>query len=194
MLKATELLVFSNIPSKLILSNIVSFWKTTASIMTYAWLVKYMPKIMHTRFMLPCIFCKVGTSWFCPCMLEGYSTSTRTIVASLISGFMGPTWGPSGADRTQVSPMLAPWTLLSGIAQVPVKQLKRPVASFTQEVKLRLAKCPLVNFLSKRGHRGKYMKCMHKSCWDTGLILGLCPANERRCYKVTPSLIGWAQT
>ena len=27
-----------------------------------------------------------------------------------------------------------------------------------------------------------------------GLILGLCPANERRHYKVTPSLIGWAQT
>ena len=26
----------------------------------------------------------------------------------------GPTWGPSGADRTQVGPMLAPWTLLSG--------------------------------------------------------------------------------
>ena len=28
----------------------------------------------------------------------------------------------------------------------------------------------------------------------TGLILGLCPTNERRRYKVTPSLIGWAQT
>ena len=28
----------------------------------------------------------------------------------------------------------------------------------------------------------------------TGLILGLHPANERRCYKVTSSLIGWAQT
>ena len=27
-----------------------------------------------------------------------------------------------------------------------------------------------------------------------GLILGLRPANERRRYKVTPSLIGWAQT
>ena len=26
------------------------------------------------------------------------------------------------------------------------------------------------------------------------LILGLRPANERRCYKVTPSLIGWAQS
>ena len=32
-----------------------------------------------------------------------------------IARFMGPTWGPSGADRTQVGPMLAPWTLLSGI-------------------------------------------------------------------------------
>ena len=27
-----------------------------------------------------------------------------------------------------------------------------------------------------------------------GLILGLRPANERRCYKTTPSLIGWVQT
>ena len=28
---------------------------------------------------------------------------------------MGPTWGPSGADRTQVGPILATRTLLSGI-------------------------------------------------------------------------------
>ena len=28
----------------------------------------------------------------------------------------------------------------------------------------------------------------------SGLILGLCPANERRRYFVTTSLIGWAQT
>ena len=31
-----------------------------------------------------------------------------------IARFMGSTWGPSGADRTQVGPMLASWTLLSG--------------------------------------------------------------------------------
>ena len=37
---------------------------------------------------------------------------------SLIARFMGPTWGPSGADRTQVGPMLAPWTLLSGLTSV----------------------------------------------------------------------------
>ena len=29
---------------------------------------------------------------------------------------MGPTWGPSGANRTQVGPIVAPWTLLSGYA------------------------------------------------------------------------------
>ena len=34
---------------------------------------------------------------------------------SLIARFMGPTWGPYGADKTQVGPMLAPKTLLSGI-------------------------------------------------------------------------------
>ena len=33
----------------------------------------------------------------------------------LIARFMGLIWGPFGADRTQVGPMLAPWTLLSGV-------------------------------------------------------------------------------
>ena len=27
-----------------------------------------------------------------------------------------------------------------------------------------------------------------------GIILGMCPANQRRCYIVTSSLIGWAHT
>ena len=35
-------------------------------------------------------------------------------VTTLIARFMGPTWGPSGADRTQGGPVLAPWALLSG--------------------------------------------------------------------------------
>ena len=30
--------------------------------------------------------------------------------------FMGPTWGPSGSCQTQMGPMLAPWTLLSGLS------------------------------------------------------------------------------
>ena len=34
---------------------------------------------------------------------------------SLITRFMWPTWGPPGSCRPQVGPMLATWTLLSGI-------------------------------------------------------------------------------
>ena len=37
-----------------------------------------------------------------------------SLVIKLIARFMRPTRGPSGADRTQVGPMLAPWTLLCG--------------------------------------------------------------------------------
>ena len=39
----------------------------------------------------------------------------ESMVTSLIARFMGLTWGPSGVRRTQVGPMLAPWTLLSGL-------------------------------------------------------------------------------
>ena len=35
------------------------------------------------------------------------------------SKVMEPTWRAPGADRTQVVPMLAPWTLLSGKTLVP---------------------------------------------------------------------------
>ena len=37
-------------------------------------------------------------------------------------------------------------------------------------------------------------KCMTNATQCTGLILGLHPANERRRYEVTSSLICWAQT
>ena len=47
-----------------------------------------------------------GAQW----LLIGYIVKFPTLIAR----FKGPTWGPSGADRTQMGPMLAPWTLLSG--------------------------------------------------------------------------------
>ena len=37
------------------------------------------------------------------------------LLISLIARFMGPTWGPPGSCQPRVDPMLAPWTLLSGI-------------------------------------------------------------------------------
>ena len=45
---------------------------------------------------------------------RGCNPGTQSSSSPLIARFMGPTWDPSGADRTQVGPMLAPWTLLSG--------------------------------------------------------------------------------
>ena len=45
---------------------------------------------------------------------------TVSRAATLIARFLGPIWGPSGADRTQVGPMLTPWTLLSG--SFPINQ------------------------------------------------------------------------
>ena len=50
---------------------------------------------------------------------EGRSTMERnppfTSEASLIARFMWPTWGPPNDDSILVGPMLAPWTLLSGM-------------------------------------------------------------------------------
>ena len=36
--------------------------------------------------------------------------------------------------------------------------------------------------------------CLGANLESALYILGLCPANEKRSYKVTLSLIGWAQT
>ena len=51
-----------------------------------------------------------------------------------------------------------------------------------------LPKC--FDAVSNRANFWKQWQC----CGHWRLILGLRPANERRRYKVTPSLIGWAQT
>ena len=37
--------------------------------------------------------------------------------------FMGPAWGPPGSCRSQMGPMLAPWTLLSGTLHNPCMML-----------------------------------------------------------------------
>ena len=54
-------------------------------------------------------------AWYWPCGINRGPPQYKDAVLPLIARFMGPTWGPSGADRTQVGPILAPWTLLSGV-------------------------------------------------------------------------------
>ena len=77
---------------------------------------------------------KDGVNWTLPNMGLYLKVSKRVIAAPIcpvvkqmmaclmivaqIARLMGPTWGPSGADRTQVGPILAPWTLLSGSCYV----------------------------------------------------------------------------
>ena len=43
-----------------------------------------------------------------------FSNFNGSLDKPLIARSMGPTWDPSGADRTRVGPKYAPWTLLSG--------------------------------------------------------------------------------
>ena len=47
--------------------------------------------------------------------IQHQNLSLQTSGGSTTGWMMGPTCGPSGADSTQVGPMLAPWTLLSGM-------------------------------------------------------------------------------
>ena len=53
-----------------------------------------------------------------PISIDYTSVYERSLITyqtyTLIARFIGPTWCPSGADRTQVGPMLALWILLSG--------------------------------------------------------------------------------
>ena len=46
--------------------------------------------------------------------LENLNTPLILVIMLLQDNKIGPTWDPPGADRTQVGPMLALQTLLSG--------------------------------------------------------------------------------
>ena len=66
-----------------------------------------------------------------PLFLAGCNYSS---MPTLIARFMRPTWGPSGANRTQMGPMLAPWTLLSGKLHrrfnLPVVKMRTCVSNY----------------------------------------------------------------
>ena len=78
------------------------------SIITTAYWHAYTPMILRRLSTTK----KESIAW-CSVILA-YGLSLMWVMSTMIARFMGPTWGPSGADRTQVGPMLAPWTLLSG--------------------------------------------------------------------------------
>ena len=56
---------------------------------------------------------------------------------SQIAKFMGPTWGPHGSCRSQMGPMWAPWTLLSGLIPEAPNHYLRQRWTAINEVMLR---------------------------------------------------------
>ena len=68
----------------------------------------------------------------------GPSGADRTQVGPMLAPWSllsrkvhGANMGPSGADRTQVGPMLAPWTLLSGMVLLDCLTKKNTQNSFS---------------------------------------------------------------
>ena len=64
-----------------------------------------------SKMMLNPILCFPGSQ--CRLTRIGVIWSYLCHLMTLLARFMGPIWGPTWADRTQVGPMLTPWTLLS---------------------------------------------------------------------------------
>ena len=82
------------------------------------------PLIIHQSALLTNTHCIVVLLKSAPLFRRRVSVSLRVYYISgimhipLIARFMGPTWGPPGADRTQVGTRLAPWSLLSGTVSI----------------------------------------------------------------------------
>ena len=69
----------------------------------------YIPHKVIDIIIYPCLEVIAGLANICYQKLWCYSLVSQT------AKFMGPTWGPPGSYRPQMGPVLAPWTLLSGI-------------------------------------------------------------------------------
>ena len=92
-------------------------------------------------------------------------------LSSQIARFMGPTWGPSGSCRPQVGPMLAPWTLLSGLALT-----HRYEGQLLTNMMRKLTNCNL--------HIDRNLACISISTWlrhqmeTFSALLALCAGNS----------------
>ena len=91
---------------------------------------------------------------------------------------MGPTWGPSGSCRSQMGPMLTPWTLLSGWC--PALNVRR--LSIRMGLVLRLT--------GKNLLRGSSMKCELTSLvWYIALQSYIrTKKRDIECVSTTPSI------
>ena len=77
------------------------------------------------RFLLH-VYTGFGRGHHCACSTGTTVKPTHWI--SQIPRFIGPTCGPSRANRTQVGPMLAPWTLLPGMLHALILDIALPAS------------------------------------------------------------------
>ena len=101
---------------------------------------------------------------------------------SQIAKFMGPIWGPLGSCRPQMGPMLAPWTLLSGLFgdALWLPALNRSL----QRCNWNIPGEQSLDVIGISAYTTTYAP-VFISFFNSCLILGLRPANERQRYFVT---------
>ena len=90
-----------------VFSKCVSFWLSTALVLHFCGYVKKgtLRKRFLQIFFLECLFIARNSSGKGSSVRSSPTLHSATICnVTLIARFMGPTWGPSGADRTQVGP------------------------------------------------------------------------------------------
>ena len=101
---------------------------------------------------------------------------------------MGPTWGPSGADRTQVGPMMAPWTLLSGAVCIKQMIKRHTGASYCDLYQpwLQYHSCAGLLFCTNRGHH------MESWIWVTiGLVYTFCLVGAKALSELLLTFASW---
>ena len=64
--------------------------------------------------------------------------------------FMGPIWGPSGADRTQVGPMFATWILLSVLFFAKIWEISKSYYDVIDDVFItEILKCGIICYIDQ---------------------------------------------
>ena len=116
---------------------------------------------------------------------------------NLMARFMGPAWGPYGADRTLVGPMLAPWTLLSGDIPLTGDKCWAPcclrehhslalawwghlMETFAASLAFRMDNSPVIGLYPKQG----------PVVWSFDVFFGLC----RHSWLSKQSICRWFET
>ena len=102
-----------------VITNLIAYWSASyiRDLTVFHWNLNENTTIFIEENQSKNVIFKQVAMWFRPQCVKRVRSNNTTVgqftpISSLIARFKGPTWGPPGANRTQVGPMLATWTLL----------------------------------------------------------------------------------